>query len=130
MKQIRAVYPQCSKCFYHYKSQKLLDKHNCGGEQQCQDALSNAMRHADKLLGQMNLTVSGAIDRASHIGTGEEVVFATFEPNFYSGWAYVKKNMQPELTTRVKTIINECWKVGESKEQGKAKTSVDGVIQA
>ncbi|KAL5463759.1 hypothetical protein EMCRGX_G032690 [Ephydatia muelleri] len=63
LRQIRAVYPQCSKCFYHYKSQKLLDKHNCGGEQQC------------------------AIDRASHIGTGEEVVFATFEPNFYSGWA-------------------------------------------
>ena len=86
------------------------------------------MRHADKLLGQMNLTVSGAIDRASHIGTGEEVVFATFEPNFSSGWAYVKKNMQPELTTRVKTIINECWKVGESKEQGKEKISVDGVF--
>ena len=65
LRQIRAVYPQCSKCFYHYKSQKLLDKHICGGEQQCQDALSNAMRHADKLLAQMNLTVSGAIDRAS-----------------------------------------------------------------
>ena len=26
MRQIRAVYPQCSQCFYHYKSQKLLDK--------------------------------------------------------------------------------------------------------
>ena len=119
LRQIRAVYPQCSKCFYHYKSQKLLDKHICGGEQQCQDALSNAMRHADKLLAQMNLTVSGAINRASHIGTSDEVTFATFEPNFYSGWAYVKKNMQPELTTRVKTIINECWKVGESKVQRK-----------
>ena len=34
LRQIRAVYPQCSKCFYHYKSQKLLDKHICGGEQQ------------------------------------------------------------------------------------------------
>ena len=38
---------------------------------------------------------------------------------------YVKKNMQPELTKRV---INECWKVGESKEQGKAKISADGVF--
>ena len=47
LRQIRAVYPQCSKCFYHYKSQKLLDKHICGGEQQYHDALSNAMRHAD-----------------------------------------------------------------------------------
>ena len=118
LRQIKAIYHQCSKCFYHYKSQKLLDKHICCGEQQCQDALSNAMRHADKLLAQMNLTISGAIDRASLIGTGDEVGFATFEPNFYSGWAYVKKNMQPELTTRVKTVINECWKVGVSKEQG------------
>jgi hypothetical protein len=41
------------------------------------------MRHADKLLAQMNLTVSGAIDRASLIGTGDEVGFATFEPNFF-----------------------------------------------
>ena len=128
MRQIRAVYPQCSQCFYHYKSQKLLDKHVCGGEQQCQDALSTAMRHADKLLAQMNFTISGAINKASHIGASDAVTFATFEPNFYSGWAYVKRNMQPELTTRVKTIINECWKAGESKEQGTAKISADGVF--
>ena len=25
--QIKAIFPQCSKCFYYYKSQKLLDKH-------------------------------------------------------------------------------------------------------
>ena len=43
LRQIRAVYPQCSKCFYHYKSQKLPDKHNCGGEQQCQDACNEAL---------------------------------------------------------------------------------------
>ena len=48
----------------------------------------NAMRHAGKLLAQMNLTVSGAIDRASLIGSGDEVGLANFEPNFYSGWAY------------------------------------------
>ena len=74
----------------------------------------------------MNLTVS--IDRASLIGTGDEIGFAPFEPNFYFGWAYVKKNMQLELTTRVKTVINECWKVGVSKEQGKAKISADEVF--
>ena len=33
------------------------------------------MRHADKCLAQMNLTVHGAIDRASLIGTGDEMPF-------------------------------------------------------
>ena len=37
----------------------------CDVAQQCLDALSIAMRHADKLLAQMNLTVHGIIDRAS-----------------------------------------------------------------
>ena len=36
--------------------------------------------------------------------------------------------MQPELTTRVKIVINECWKVGVSKKQGRAKESADGVF--
>ena len=128
LKQIRALYPQCSECLYHYKSQKLLDKHMCGGAQLCRDALSIAMRHADKLLAQMNLTVSGAIDRASLIGTGDEMTFSTFEPNFYSGWAYTRKNMHPELTTKVKTIIYECWKASESRGLGNVKISADGVF--
>ena len=71
LREIKALYPQCSECHYRFKSQKLLDKHMCDGAQQCLDALSIAMRHADKLLAQMNLTVHGAIDRASLIGTGE-----------------------------------------------------------
>ncbi|KAL5484080.1 hypothetical protein EMCRGX_G020524 [Ephydatia muelleri] len=110
LRQIKALYPQCSECHYHFKSQKLLDKHMCDGAQQCLDALSIAMRHADKRLAQMNLTVHGAIDRASFIGTGDEMPFTTFESNFYSAWAYARKNMHPKLTTKVKTIINECWK--------------------
>ena len=60
----------------------------CGGIQQCLDALSIEMRHADKILAQMNLTVPGAIDRPSLINTGDEIPFTTFEPNFYTGWAY------------------------------------------
>ena len=44
------------------------------------------------------------------------------------GQAYVKKNMQPELTTSMKMIINECWKIDKIKEQGKAKISADGVF--
>ena len=128
LRQIKALYPQCSKCHYHLKSQKLLDKHICDGAQQCLDALSIAMRHADKLLAQMNLTVHGAIQKASLIGTGDEMPFTTFEPNFYSGWAYTRKNMHPELTTKVKTIINECWKAGENKDLGNVKISADGVF--
>ena len=100
----------------------------CGGAQQCLDALSIAMRHADKLLAQMNLTVPGAIDRASLIGMGDEIPYSTFEPNFYSGWAYARKNMHPELTTKVKTIINECWKAGENKDLGNVKISADGIF--
>lgn len=91
LRQIKALYPQCSDCHYHFKSQKLLDKHRCGGAQQCVDALSIAMRHADKLLAQMNLTVHGAIDRASLIGTGSEMPLPKIEPNFYSGWADTRR---------------------------------------
>ena len=43
LRQIKALYPQCSECQYHFKSQKLLDKHMCDGAQQCLDALSIAM---------------------------------------------------------------------------------------
>ena len=111
LRQIKALYPQCSECHYHFKSQKLLDKHMCDGAQQCLDALSIAMRHADKLLAQMNLVL-------------------LTEHNFYSGWAYTRKNacMYPELTTKVKTIINECWKAGENKDLGNVKISADGVF--
>ena len=59
------------------------------------------MRHADELLAQMNLTVSGAIERAS-------LVMRLDLQLFYSGRAYVKRDMQP---TRMKTVILECWKV-------------------
>eukprot|EP00731_Ephydatia_muelleri_P032444 Em0023g951a len=53
---------------------------------------------------------------ASLIGTGDEMPFTNFEPHFHSGWAYTRKNMHPELTTKVKTISNECWKAGENKD--------------
>ena len=31
LKGIQAVYPQCAECLYHFKSQKLLINHMCGG---------------------------------------------------------------------------------------------------
>lgn len=36
--------------------------------------------------------------------------------------------MHPELTTKVKTIINECWKAGENKDLGNVKISAGGVL--
>ena len=56
-----------------------------------------------------------------------EIPYATFEPNFYSGWAHRRKNMHPELTSTVIHIIHECWKAGECRDSGKVKISADGV---
>ena len=36
--------------------------------------------------------------------------------------------MHPELTSKVNSIIHQCWKAGESTELGKVKISVDGVL--
>lgn len=44
------------------------------------------------------------------------------------GRAHTRRSMQPELTSRVNSIIHECWKSGESKAQGKVKISADGVL--
>ena len=83
------------------------------------------MRHANELLSKMNLSVDGAIARASDIFVDDgEIPYATFESNFYSGWAHTRKNMHPELTS----TVNECWKARECKDSGKVKISADGVI--
>ena len=50
LKGIQAVYPQCAECLYHFKSQKLLMNHMCGGVFTPKDVLSNAMKHANELL--------------------------------------------------------------------------------
>eukprot|EP00731_Ephydatia_muelleri_P029490 Em0021g13a len=89
------------------------------------DALTNAMKHANKLLVSMDFTVDGAIAQASHIF---ETRYATFEPNFYAGWAHTRKSMHPDLTARVISIIHDCWKAVETKDLGKVKISADGVF--
>ena len=35
--------------------------------------------------------------------------------------------MHPELTTKVKSVIYECWRAGENKEHGKVNISAAGV---
>ena len=67
LKGIQAVYPQCAECLYHFKLQKLLMNHMCGGVFTPKDVLSSAMMHANKLLSRMDFTVEGAIDRASNM---------------------------------------------------------------
>ena len=129
LKRIQAVYPQCAVCLYHFKSQLLLAKHVCSGVMEHQDVLSIAMRYANTLLATMDFTVSGAVDRASNLLTDDSnLTYATFEFNFYAGWAHTRKNMQPELTTRVTRLIHECWKAGENKDLGRVKISADGVF--
>ena len=129
---IRIVYPQCTVCLYHFKSQVLLEGHVCGGLNEPKDALSVAMKYANQLLTKMNFTIRGAIDQASVMfqmeGTSE-ILFASFEPNFFPGWAHIRKNIHPELTNKVSSVIHECWKAGENKGTGKVKISADGVFE-
>ena len=86
LKRIQAVYPQCTVCLYHFKSQLLLAKHVCCGVMEHQDVLSIAMRYANTLLATMDFTVSGAVDRASNLLTDDSnLTYATFEFNFNAG---------------------------------------------
>eukprot|EP00731_Ephydatia_muelleri_P017290 Em0010g388a len=123
---------KCTACLYHFKSQVLLEGHVCGGLNEPKDALSVAMKYANQLLTKMNFTIRGAIDQASVMfqmeGTSE-ILFASFEPNFFPGWAHIRKNIHPELTNKVSSVIHECWKAGENKGTGKVKISADGVFE-
>ncbi|KAL5518062.1 hypothetical protein EMCRGX_G003734 [Ephydatia muelleri] len=58
-----------------------------------------------------------------------EILFASFEPNFFPGWAHIRKNIHPELTNKVSSVIHECWKAGENEGTGKVKISADGVFE-
>ena len=53
--------------------------------------------------------------------------FTTFEPNFYSDGHTPERICTQELTTKVKTSINE-WKVGENKDLGNVKIFADGAF--
>ena len=91
------------------------------------DVLSNAMKQANEPLSRMDFSVEGAIDRASNM-FDTALTCATFESNFYPGWAHTRKCMHPEWPSKVNSIIHLCWKAGESKDLGKVKISVDGMF--
>ena len=52
----------------------------------------------------MDFSITGAIDQTASmfLDDGDVPPYATFEPNFFAGWAHTMKNMHPELTTKVK----------------------------
>ena len=60
------MYPQCANCLFHFKSQRVLDKHVCGEVMESHDVLSNAMRHANEMLAKIDFSVDGAITQASN----------------------------------------------------------------
>ena len=78
----------------------------------------------------MDFSITGAIDQTASmfLDDGDTPPYATFEPNFFAGWAHTKKNMHPELTTKVKSVVHECWGAGENKELGKVKISAAGKV--
>ena len=84
---------------------------------------------ADHLLAKMKFSITGAIDQTASmfLDDGDTPPYVTFEPNVFAGWAHMKKNMHPELTTKIKSVIYLCWRAGENKELGKVKISAAGV---
>ena len=107
--ETQAIFPQCAKCLYHFKSQQLLKKHMCTGTRESWGALSVAMRHADHLLARMDFSITGAIDQTASmfLDDGDTPPYATFEPNFFAGWTHTKKNMHPELILKHCCAANE-----------------------
>ena len=65
-------------------------------------------------IAMMDFSITGAIDQTASmfLDDGDTPPYATFEPNFFAGWAHTKKNMHSELTTKVKSVIYECWRAG------------------
>ena len=50
LEEVKAIYPQCNKCKYHFKSDPFLEKHVCSGVFVPKDAVSMAMRYTNSIL--------------------------------------------------------------------------------
>ena len=126
LSEINAIYPQCSKCKYHFKSDFFLRKHICGGAFQPKDALNVAMRFADTILATRDFSVSGCVASMLTLFTSEgSPTYATFECNFKVGWAQTRKAMHPVFSSKVHNFIAHCWQEGIA---GRAKVSADAVV--
>ena len=114
LEEIAEIYPQCKKCLYHFKNVVTLNKHKCSGPQVRKDAISLAMCNANTILGTRDFSVGGQATAVISTTIGLST-YASFEGNFFPGWAHCRKNMHPQLTTRVEEFIAKCWQEGESK---------------
>jgi hypothetical protein len=121
--EIRALYPQCDVCRRHCSSAASLDQHACAGPATRQDALSKAMRYADAVVAERDFTVTGAIKRAENLY--EHRGYASAECMFAECWAFGTKDMQPNITERVRSIAKRCWAEGKDSNN---KISADAVV--
>ena len=62
---MKAIYPQCSKCKYHFKSDIFLERHVCSSIFVPKNALSMAMHYADSVLATRDLSVDGNVASVS-----------------------------------------------------------------
>ena len=127
LEEVKAIYPQCSKCKYHFKSDIFLERHVCSGIFVPKNALSMAMRYADSVLATRDFSVDGNVASVSALFPAVEGMpsYATFEANFQLGWAQVRKNMHPGFSSRVEEFIHDCWQEGVAS---RVKVSAEAVV--
>jgi hypothetical protein len=127
LEEVKAIYPQCSKCKYHFKSDIFLERHVCSGIFVPKDALSMVMRYADSVLATRDFSVDGNVASVSALFPAVEGMpsYATFEANFQLGWAHVRKNMHPGFSSRVEEFIHDCWQEGVAS---RVKVSAEAVV--
>ena len=127
LEEVKSIYPQCSKCKYHFKSDLFLERHVCSGVFMPRDALSMAMRYADSVLATRDFSVDGNLANVSALFPGGVVPssYTTFEANFQLGWARVRRNMHPQFTTKVQEFIHRCWQEGVAS---RVKVSAEAVV--
>ena len=114
LEEIAEIYPQCKKCLYNFKNVVTLNKHKCSGPQVRKDAISLTMCNANTILGTRDFSIGGQATAVISTTIGLST-YASFEGNFFPAWAHCRKNMHPQLTTRVEEFIAKCWQEGESK---------------
>ena len=108
LEEIAEIYPQCKKCLYHFKNVATLNKHKCSSPQVRKDTISLAMCNANTILGTRDFSVGGQATAVISTTNGLST-YASFEGNFFPCRAHCRKNMHPQLTTRVEEFIAKCW---------------------
>ena len=96
LEEVKAIYPQCSKFKYHFKSDIFLERHVCSGIFVPKNALSMAMRYADFSVDGNVASVSGLFPPVEGMPS-----YATFEANFQGS---SPKNHAPRLQQQSRRV--------------------------